>query len=39
VWRVRFEAFTEFTETLNREEAWTSEVGRFIRWLFGGPLP
>ena len=31
--------FQEFTETVDRKQAWESEVGRFVRWLFCGPPP
>jgi hypothetical protein len=33
------DAFRDFAETLNRRDAWNSDTGRFIRWLFCGPLP
>jgi hypothetical protein len=33
------EAFRDFTEKLDREQAWQSEVGRYIRLLFCGPMP
>jgi hypothetical protein len=31
--------FRDFTETVDRKQAWQSEVGRYIRWLFCGPMP
>ena len=33
------EEFRDFTEALDRPQAWQSSVGRYIRWLFCGPLP
>jgi hypothetical protein len=33
------DAFLDFTETRNRRQAWQSPVGRYIRWLFCGPVP
>lgn len=33
------DAFRDFTELLDREKAWRSPVGRYIRWLFCGPMP
>jgi hypothetical protein len=32
----RPDGFVEFTETLDRNRAWKSEVGRFLIWLFCG---
>ena len=31
--------FRDFTEALDRPQAWHSSVGRYIRWLFCGPMP
>ncbi len=33
------EEFKDFTEALDRPQAWQSSVGRYIRWLFCGPVP
>jgi hypothetical protein len=33
------EAFQDFTETRDRWQAWQTPVGRYIRWLFCGPVP
>jgi hypothetical protein len=36
---VASDVFADFSEALNRREAWTTEAGRLIQWLFCGPLP